>query len=198
MFVILAAQRWLYGTLLPIQADIPSARVQLMGYSTDIIRRRMKAPAIQAVNAIQLPSWTDTVPVHESTYSHPRPYYAASMPVLSSTSRRRVIATAEILISSLSILGLWRYTQHCHADTEYHNPVISHLSPGKNSSNARHGKGERHKSATSLTRLTCCDSNGQAIPIDGAGVDKTRFTNCCSATRQLVSCTNVLKKSRGR
>jgi hypothetical protein len=46
-----------------------------------------------------------TVPVHKSTYSHFGPYYAAIMPVLSDTSRRRAIFTTEILISSLSILG---------------------------------------------------------------------------------------------
>jgi hypothetical protein len=42
--------------------------------------------------------------VHDSTYSHPRPYHAPIMPVLSNTSRRQAIFTTEILISSLSIL----------------------------------------------------------------------------------------------
>jgi hypothetical protein len=46
----------------------------------------------------------DTVPAHESTYSHPRLCYAASMPVLSDINRRRAMFTIEILISSISIL----------------------------------------------------------------------------------------------
>jgi hypothetical protein len=47
-----------------------------------------------------------TVPANESAYDHARHYYAAIMPVLSDTSRRRVILTTEILISSLSVLLL--------------------------------------------------------------------------------------------
>jgi hypothetical protein len=41
-----------------------------------------------------------TVLAHEFTYSHPCVYHAASMPVLSVTSRGGAISTIEILISS--------------------------------------------------------------------------------------------------
>jgi hypothetical protein len=41
-----------------------------------------------------------TVPAHEPTYSHSRPYHAANIPVLLNTSRRKVGFTTETLISS--------------------------------------------------------------------------------------------------
>jgi hypothetical protein len=49
-------------------------------------------------------SSTCTAHSHESTYSHSQPYYAASIPVLSNTSRRRVMITTKSLISPSSIL----------------------------------------------------------------------------------------------
>jgi hypothetical protein len=46
----------------------------------------------------------NTVPAHESTYSHPRPYCPATRPVLPNTSRRSFRFTAEIMMSSLRTL----------------------------------------------------------------------------------------------